>query len=59
MEYLQSNPEITNRIARSLSGIGSENRVKTIFQGLMKRGQIERVPDKKGNLAAYRLVPKS
>lgn len=56
MDYLQSNAEITNRIVRDLSGIGSENKVKTIFQGLMKRGQIERVPDKKGNLAAYRLV---
>ncbi|REC98416.1 ATP-dependent DNA helicase RecG [Microbacterium sp. AG157] len=56
MEHLQSHPEITNRIVRELSGIGSENKVKTIFQGLMKRGQIERVPNKRGNLAAYRLV---
>lgn len=56
IDYLQSNSEITNRIVRDLTGIGSENKVKTIFQGLMKRGQIERVPEKKGNLAAYRLV---
>lgn len=59
MDYLQSNDQITNRIVRDLSGIGSENKVKTIFQGLMKRGQIERVPDKRGNLAAYRLVKSS
>jgi len=56
IDYLQSSSEITNRIVRDLTGIGSENKVKTIFQGLMKRGQIERVPEKKGNLAAYRLV---
>lgn len=56
MEYLASHAEITNRIVRELSGIGSENKVKTVFQRLMKRGQIERVPDKKGNLAAYRLI---
>ncbi|HZE37658.1 MAG TPA: ATP-binding protein [Stackebrandtia sp.] len=56
VEYLQSNPEITNRIVRGLTGIGSENKVKRIFQSLMKRGQIERVPEKKGNLTAYRLV---
>lgn len=56
LEYLESNDEITNRIVRELSGIGSENKVKTTFQGLMKRGQIERVPGKSGNLAAYRKV---
>ena len=54
MEYLETHEEITNRIVRDLTGIGSENKVKTTFQGLMKRGQIERVPGKKGNLAAYR-----
>jgi ATP-dependent DNA helicase RecG len=54
LEYLETNDEITNRIVRDLSGIGSENKVKTTFQGLMKRGQIERVPNKRGNLAAYR-----
>ncbi len=56
MDYLKVHPEITNRIVRDLSGIGSENKVKTVFQGLMKRGQIERVPGKKGNLAAYQLM---
>lgn len=56
MEYLEVNPEINNRKVRELSGIGSENKVKTIFQGLMKSGQIERVPDRKGSASAYRLV---
>ena len=57
MDYLESNEQVTNKIVRNMSGIGSENKVKTIFQGLMKRNQIERVPEKKGNLAAYRKLP--
>src|ERR1700760_659188 len=52
MDYLKDHDEITNKIARQLTGIGSENPVKTIFYGLNKAGQIERVPDKKGNKAA-------
>lgn len=56
MEYLDFHPEITNRVVRELSGIGSENKVKNIFNRLMKSGQIERVPEKKGNLSAYRRV---
>lgn len=56
MEYLSRHDEITNKIVREMVGIGSENKVKTIFQRLVQREQIERVPGKKGNLAAYRLV---
>ncbi|MGM7666742.1 ATP-binding protein [Microbacterium sp. A93] len=56
MEYLETHAEITNRIVRELSGIGSENKVKNIFNRLMRSGQIERVPEKKGNLSAYRRV---
>jgi ATP-dependent DNA helicase RecG len=54
MEYLDNHDEITNRIARELSGIGSENTVKTIFYRLARAGQIERVPGKVGNKAAWR-----
>lgn len=54
MEYLENHDEITNRIVRELTGIGSENKVKTIFYALLRRGQIERVPDKYGNKAAWR-----
>lgn len=56
MEYLEDHEEITNRIARELAGIGSENTVKTIFYGLAKAGQIERVPGKVGNKAAWQRV---
>ena len=57
MDYLDCHDEITNRIARQLSGIGSENTVKDSFKRLAKAGQIERVPGKQGNKAAWRKVP--
>jgi ATP-dependent DNA helicase RecG len=53
MEYLDSHDEITNRVARDLSGIGSENTVKDAFKKLAKNDQIERVPGKNGNKAAW------
>jgi ATP-dependent DNA helicase RecG len=54
MESLNTHLEINNRTVRALTGIGSENRVKTIFQGLMRTHQIERVPGRGGGHAAYR-----
>jgi ATP-dependent DNA helicase RecG len=33
MEYLDGHDEINNRTVRGLTGIGSENKVKTIFSG--------------------------
>jgi ATP-dependent DNA helicase RecG len=54
MEYLDEHDEITNKVVRDLTGIGSENKVKVIFQRLMKVHQIERVPGKGGGAAAYR-----
>jgi ATP-dependent DNA helicase RecG len=53
-EYLEDHDEINNRIVRDLASIGLENKVKTIFQRLMKAGEIERVPGKDGPAAAYR-----
>ncbi|MGL5824484.1 MAG: ATP-binding protein [Nocardioides sp.] len=55
MEHLKTNEEINNRTVRALTGIGSENKVKVIFQGLMSSNQIERVPGKGGGSAAYQL----
>lgn len=54
LEYLESRPEIKNSIARELCHIGSENAMKRVFQRLMKRNLIERVPGKEGGAAAYR-----
>lgn len=53
MEYLESHDEITNKQVRALTGIGSENKVKSIFLRLNRAKQIERVPDKRGNAAAW------
>jgi len=54
LEFLRDSDEVTNMQVRGLTGIGSENKVKTIFQRLMAAGQIERVPGKGGGSAAYR-----
>jgi ATP-dependent DNA helicase RecG len=54
MTYLNDHDEVTNRIVRELSGVGSENTVKDAFKRLAKTGQIERVPGKNGNKAAWR-----
>jgi len=54
MSYLANHEEITNRIVRDLTGIGSENVVKQVFLDLQARRMIERVPGKKGNASAWR-----
>jgi ATP-dependent DNA helicase RecG len=54
-EYLQSNSEISNSIVRSLTGIGSENRVKAIFQRMIRGGELESIPGRSLRYAAYRL----
>lgn len=54
MEYLEHNAEITNKIAREVCFIGSENVVKAIFIRLIDSKQIEKVPGKQGNATAYR-----
>lgn len=57
MDYLESNQEITNRKARDLTGIRSENAMKNVFLGLKGRNLIEPVPGKEqGGGAAWRKV---
>lgn len=55
MEYLKTHTEITNRIAREITGIRSENAVKKHFTTLLTRGILERVPGKRGRSSAWRL----
>ncbi|WP_368647937.1 ATP-binding protein [Castellaniella ginsengisoli] len=57
--YLQAHEEISNRIVRELTGIGSENVVKQVFLDLQSRNLIERVPGKKGSASAWRKVTAS
>lgn len=54
MGYLHNHAEITNRIVRDLTGIGSENVVKQVFLDLAARKMLERVPGKKGSASAWR-----
>ena len=54
MEFLRKNPEITNRQARELCGVKSENSMKGIFKRLEARGSIEQVPDRTRFKAAWR-----
>ncbi len=53
IKYLDSHPEITNRIARELCGIRSENSMKEVFLSLKRRGVIEPVPGKGGSASAW------
>ena len=53
MDYLENHDTITNRVARQLTGIESENTMKEVFYRLAKRSLIERVPDLKGAAAAW------
>jgi ATP-dependent DNA helicase RecG len=59
IEYLGNHPEITNSIARDLTGIKSENTMKDVFYHLRDRGLIEPVPGKKGRSSAWRMFKSS
>ena len=56
MEYLENNPLITNRVARALTGIKSENSMKTVFWRLRDRGLIKPVPGRSGFASAWQKV---
>lgn len=54
LEYLRHNDEITNKIARELTGIKSENTMKNVFYRLRDGGQLEQVPKVSGKKHAWR-----
>lgn len=56
MEYLIKNPKINNSAAREICHIGSENVMKRVFERLIDRGLIERIPELRGRSTAYKLV---
>lgn len=56
MEYLEHNAMITNRVARGLTGIKSENSMKEVFIRMRKSGLIEPVPGLTGFNSAWRKV---
>jgi ATP-dependent DNA helicase RecG len=55
LEFLQTNQTITNRQAREITGIRSENLVKVEFYKLRDEGLLEMVPGLRGPAAAWRL----
>ena len=54
LAYLDDRDEITNSIARDLTGIASENKMKEVFYRLRDAGKLERVPNRKGSASAWR-----
>lgn len=58
MEYLHNpdNKMITNRVARGLTGIRSENSMKNVLLRLRDRGLIRQVPGKSGFSSAWEKV---
>lgn len=58
LDYLRSNETISNPIARALTGISSENAMKSVFYRLRDRNLLEQVPELRGNKSAWRLTRK-
>lgn len=56
IEHLQNHGSITNKVAREICYIGSENKVKRIFQKMMGQGLIEMIPGRTRYTAAYQLT---
>jgi ATP-dependent DNA helicase RecG len=54
MDYLENHEEITNKIARQLTGIRSENSMKEVFYRMRDSGLIEQVPDRSQAKKAWR-----
>ena len=54
MEYFETHEEIVNRIGRQITGIASENSMKSIFYKMRDRDLIEPVPGKSGFASAWR-----
>lgn len=56
LTFLKNHDQITNRQARDLTGIKSENLVKVEFYKLRDANLLEMIPDLKGPKAAWRLI---
>jgi ATP-dependent DNA helicase RecG len=56
MTYLNEHDQITNSIARGLTGIQSETTMKKAFGRLADRDLLEPVPGKRGRSSAWQKV---
>lgn len=54
LAYLDQHSEVNNAVARQITGITSENRVKEVFYRLRNSGKLERVPGRSGSASAWR-----
>ncbi len=54
MTFLEGHAQITNKQARDITGIRSENLVKREFYKLRDAGMIEQIPELKGPKSAWR-----
>jgi ATP-dependent DNA helicase RecG len=54
MKFMENNAEITNTIARDITGIKSENTMKNVFLRLKARNMLEPIPERKGPASAWR-----
>lgn len=54
LEFLLKNDRVTNKQAREITGIRSENKVKDEFYKLRDAGEIEMIPELKGAASAWR-----
>ena len=59
MDYLENHDEITNRTARALTGIRSENSMKEVFYRLRDSGLLAQVPNRSQAKKAWYKVPKT
>lgn len=56
LKFLDNNDVITNKQARDITGIKSENSMKSEFYKLRDEGYLERVPGREGPSSAWRLT---
>lgn len=54
MDYMNDHDRISNSIGREICHIPSENVMKRVFERLIDKGMIERIPELKGKAVAYR-----
>lgn len=54
MKFMEANDEITNSVARDMTGIKSENTMKNVFLRLKAKGMLEPIPERKGSASAWR-----
>jgi ATP-dependent DNA helicase RecG len=59
LTYLKNHDEINNAVARQITGITSENKVKEVFYRLRDAGKLERVPGRLGSASAWRRSAKN